>query len=309
MISEQTPEPHASLSSVASGRRVPPIQPSDVDVCLFRLGLSQGCLHGLWQVLESEGVDLTLLQTFIEQNRWLEERLLRVASQLPHLGKQGPDTLEEFYETLPAGDIPRLVLAAYLQQVFAGSEGDYGWSESEHWSHAVFVACVNEEIARRAGVPEAVAFAVGLTHGIGRYLVAWHLQQWGSHVGNKGAINAEQLKEEATRFGMNQCDIGALILERLGFPEQVCIPVKWFRFPQLAPGHRAACERLEQAIELVLKVRSQAPTGGSHGAELEVGQRHVLARALSQVRLIELALVSHPDVPLSGAEGFAELRD
>lgn len=269
---------------------VPALTLQDIDSDLRRLRLGRDCLAGVWRCIKEEGRASSALTAILNEEGWIAQRVVHVAQQVMGEDSGRVTQLSEAVKVLGASDVARIVFLSVMHRTFGGPEIAYGWSESDHWSHALFTGCAAEQIAAQLGYSPGLAFAAGISHGIGRYFIGWHCGRWGVRLENPGPVSSAQLREEATRFGMNQCDVGSVVLSRLGFGESLQMAVRWFCYPQFAGELAGDAERLQAAIELALIIRTQAGGSRNPWESLNGPQRHILELSLPRVRRFRTAL-------------------
>jgi hypothetical protein len=262
----------------------PPLTSLDIEADLRRLGLARGAWSPLALACSAQGGSLKPLVDLLDEDERLAEWVVTAAS----LAKGSPAIdLAEAVLQLGFEEVCRMVLLAHRQRYFADPHTVHGSTARQHLKQAVIAASLHEQIALALGHPARRAFAAGLMHGIGRSFVGWHCGRWGIRLNHTGEWSHRQVREETMRFEMNQCDAASEALGRLGFGEEITLPVRWWGHPQFAGPWSGDAERLQASVELAL-LQSDAVDreSGAHAENLTEPQRVILERALPRARFL-----------------------
>jgi putative nucleotidyltransferase with HDIG domain len=91
----------------------------------------------------------------------------------------------------------------------------------EEISHSLAVALICRELARGAGLPPDRTYTLGLLHDIGRLgLLVGFPDEYNQLLAQADRDSISLLDLEKRRFGMDHCDIGRILTEQWGLPEE-----------------------------------------------------------------------------------------
>ena len=126
---------------------------------------------------------------------------------------------------------------------------------SKQWRHSVATAVTAANLASRANVSEADVFSAGLLHDVGKLVfAAADTAPYTDVVQKSGDCGLSLANSEEETMGVTHAAVGARLLARWGFPENICTIVKCHH---QAPSHAAPFERKAAVIQVANYVAYQ----------------------------------------------------
>jgi putative nucleotidyltransferase with HDIG domain len=208
-------------------------------------------LPQLLTLLHQTDINVSKVVEVITFDQGLTANVLKMCNSAYIAAASPADTLEEAVTRLGFDNVYCLVAALTAGRVMSPVLRGYDLDEVELWKHSVATALAAQLIARNKGDDEAVAFTAGLLHDVGKVILPQALEHTYSLVLAESRANQSSLLETETKLlGVNHAEIGARLLERWEFPENLITAVGFHHQPAGAKPHDrlAACVYLGNMI-------------------------------------------------------------
>lgn len=191
---------------------------------------------------------LTDLASVIGRDPALTARVLHTSNSAAFRGaRKMVTTLPEAVKQLGFGNIRNIAMTLGIVEVMPAGESD-GFDPVRSWQHSFAVALLSEQLCV-AGDDEndsAIAYVIGLCHDLGEILFRTEFGREYSQIlraSNRGGVSLDDL--ELQMIGITQGELAAIILKKLGLPDNIRHPIEQFHASQnraLQPqSDRLAC--------------------------------------------------------------------
>ena len=153
------------------------------------------------------------------------------------------DSVDDAIMQLGFSDVYQIVAMLAFSDLLAGALPTYGLEPGEFWKRSVSCALAMEKLARKYSEDPGVAYTIGLLHGIGmifleREITEAPIIRFRSSLPEDMAIASEEMEI----FGINHAKVGAAMMRKWGFSDEVVVPVMCQFEPSEAGKHeRMAC--------------------------------------------------------------------
>ncbi|MBC2606972.1 HDOD domain-containing protein [Pelagicoccus albus] len=154
------------------------------------------------------------------------------------------DSVDDAIMQLGFNDVYQIMTMLAFSEIMAKPLETYALASGQFWRRSVACALAMERLARKYGEEPGVAYTIGLLHGIGMVFVEKEVRNRGGHVAFQNqlpedvAIAAEEMKI----FGVNHALVGASVMRRWGFSDEIVAPVRYQFEPSEAGNYeRMAC--------------------------------------------------------------------
>ncbi|MEY5008909.1 MAG: hypothetical protein RLZZ253_48 [Verrucomicrobiota bacterium] len=193
--------------------------------------------------------DLEDLAALLRLDAGITTIVFRVANTAAYNPHEAFLTLEEALARLGFAKAYRLVGIAALRQISDQGLPFYGISGSQFRQNALFTALVAELISQAAGACPQGAYTVGLLRSIGKLAMDSVTRKMSLEW--EGAVDAATEKE---LFGMDSCEVSALLLESWGFPSEIVRGMREVSDPEPA-------ERMSEVLQMAAGLAERAGYG------------------------------------------------
>lgn len=161
------------------------------------------------------------------------------------------DSIDDAIMQLGFCDVYKIVTMLAFSDLLAGPLPTYGLSAGQFWKRSVACALAMECLARKYGEDPGAAYTVGLLHGIGMVFLEREINKAPGISFNASLPEDVAIaREEMEVFGLSHAKVGAAIMKRWGFSEEVTIPVKC----QFEPSETGNFERMTCLISFAKRM-------------------------------------------------------
>lgn len=199
---------------------------------------SQRVLLQLIQILDDPDTEVRDIANVIKLDPGLATSLMRLANSAFFGMASTANTVEEAVSRLGSAEIFKLVAVIALSDMQKERMAAYPLSADEMWRLSLASAIVMETFARRLHMNHNLAYGLGLMHGVGKWMISECVEAYGPD--DMVAPRSDYLSYavwEQHNVGANHAEVGALMLERWGFPEELVQPIRYQFNPFEAPGN------------------------------------------------------------------------
>jgi HD-like signal output (HDOD) protein len=209
-------------------------------------------------------------------------------------------SLEEAVNRLGFREVYRVTSVAAAQQVMGEALPLYNMGKGELLDNSVSTAVLMVELCSRARRMDLDgAYTMGLLHSIGKVLINQYFLKHGLELYGSSAGESVDIMWERRLLGFDNAEVGAAILLKWNFPEEIVQPVKWQLSPLKAESHR-------EMAALLCVARTVAPfLKAVNGVPPDVAKIRVDREILDATGLDADAL---PDAAADARAGLEEMN-
>lgn len=165
--------------------------------------------------------------TLIKLDQTLATRVIKTGNSAFFAPRCGIDNIEDAVTYLGYDEVFRIITLVAFAKLLSGPLVCYGLSAGELWEKSVATAVTLEILSETHHAASNTGYTIGLLHSIGMVFVNKHLLTTKANAHFNLDDPPEALAaDEITTMGLTHADVGAHILERWKFPENVCEPVR-----------------------------------------------------------------------------------
>jgi putative nucleotidyltransferase with HDIG domain len=213
-------------------------RPFDVAAVLAKTAFLPGSVEiipRLLLLLDEPDVDSESIAEVIRVDAALTANVLRICNSAALGGVRRTDSLVDAITRLGFREIYLAVMKIVSSPIFASTQ-TRGCPRFNLWRHSFATAIGAQIIARRiSDEPEELVFTAALLHDVGKVVFAQARGPEYNRILEKcGEGNHDAFSEETTVFQTNHGEVGALLLERWKFPENIVAAVRHHHNPPLA---------------------------------------------------------------------------
>lgn len=217
-------------------------------------------VNDILATLEDENATLGALVHFVECDPVITARIVSIANSAALGGRHGKQLRDVHMAVSMIGlsRVREIVLAVSLAQFAQDSR-----MSSYFWEHSVAVAITAQELGRFTHISPDYALVAGLLHDIGQlwmarfYPLEFQMVRSTVDCSERGIIDVER-----QYFGMDHCEIGAILTTRWGLPQAVVSAVQSHHDPRLVLDEKLAdlthvAEVFSNALDLTGRAENQ----------------------------------------------------
>jgi putative nucleotidyltransferase with HDIG domain len=127
----------------------------------------------------------------------------------------------------------QIAISAYMNKTMDNAVEGYDLSPGELWLHSISVATTAEAIAKLLKVPDSSdVFISALLHDIGKLILGQFVKADSKHFDSIVTKGESMVRAEYMVLGTDHAEIGALILKKWSFPDDILNAVRWHHDPE-----------------------------------------------------------------------------
>jgi HD-like signal output (HDOD) protein len=216
----------------------PVLAPAEIVRAVRHLPSAPKILPRLKLLLRDGNSALDEIVSLVRLDPGLAMRVLQIANSPYFFTGARCLTVDEAVRRVGFDEIYSLVSYAVAAQVLNRPLVVYGIEPNELWARSVCCALAAEAIAEVTGDDQAIAYTLGLLHGVGMIAI----DEWALRAGQEVRLVVEDFPTEATKselaqLGFTQADAGAALLKEWEFPAEIIEPVEHQYAPRAAIVH------------------------------------------------------------------------
>lgn len=230
-------------------------------------------VNDILATLEDENATLGALVRYVERDPVITARVVSIANSASLGGRHGKQLRDVSMAVSLIG------LSRVREIVVAVSLADFAQKSqmsSYFWEHSVAVAITAQELGRFTHIAPDYALVAGLLHDIGQlwmarfYPLEFQIVRSTVDCSERGIIEVEQ-----QHFGMDHCDVGAILATRWGLPATVVSAIRAHHDPSQVLSEKLAdlihvAEVFSNALDLTGRAENQV-AALSEGACAAIG--------------------------------------
>jgi putative nucleotidyltransferase with HDIG domain len=193
----------------------------------------------LLALLNRPDTDSETVVKIINTDRQLAATVLKVCSSAYFAVDGFEPDLHQAVARLGFRAVYQLVAAVTSRHIFRGMPAGDGICPPELWRHSVTSAIASQMVARNLEEGELPLFTTGLIHDLGKIVLAQALgSAYGELVKQAGETQRSLPELEKEQLGVDHAEVGAHLLRKWKFPEQVIMAVRHHHHPLRAESHQ-----------------------------------------------------------------------
>jgi len=205
-----------------------PISLDFIDAQIKDLSAAPQILPKLQNLIRDCNTNPDDIFTLIKLDQTLTTRVIKTSNSAFFAPRSGIDNIEDAVTYLGYDEVFRIISLVAFAKLMSGPLACYGLSAGELWERSVATAVTLEALAENHNSASNTGYTIGLLHSIGMVFVNKHLQEMkASNCFDLEGEMEELAIDEVATMGMTHAEIGAHVLERWKFPENVCEPVQF----------------------------------------------------------------------------------
>jgi len=195
-------------------------------------------LPRLLGLLGQPNSDVSQVVDLIKYDPSLTVSVLKLCNSAFFASSRPADDIQEAITRLGFNQICRMVVAVTGFSTLFPPQKGYGYDVGELWKHSVASAVAAQTIAEDLGEESHVAFTAALLHDLGKIVLTEALESTYASIVEETEINQYSLLEtEKKLLGVEHAEVGARLLSRWSFPENLVAAVCHHHQPDMAKEH------------------------------------------------------------------------
>lgn len=253
----------------------------------------------LLTLMESDKTDAGDIADAISRDPALSSKILKVANSAYYGFSKGISSLEKAVPLLGFNMVQSLALSIGVLRSLPSGKKSTHFSQQDLWIHSLAVATVMKELGKRYGKgnDREYLFIIGLLHDIGKIVLDQYFGELFHRAieefHNLGNIELHQA--ETREIGVDHGEVGAMLLTRWKFPDNICNAIAVHHGSKIPEGTNAedvAMLRIADVLahELSLEEGENPMPPEIHDADLKI-----LEMDENQLEDIRSHLLDHKD--------------
>jgi len=187
----------------------------------------------LSMLLKEEDVSIEEIEKILRHDPGLAANVLRLANSAYFGMPTKVSTLKHAVMLLGVKRFAQIAVTASMNKAMNSAVEGYGLSPGELWLHSISVSTLSEALAKNRNVPEnSDCFTPALLHDLGKLVLGEFVKKELPDIERLVAEGVPFVIAEKEVIGTNHAEIGALILSKWRFPEDLINAVRWHHLPQ-----------------------------------------------------------------------------
>lgn len=234
----------------------------DVISQVEKLPPAPAVLPNLLNLLRDANSDPSEIIRLISLDPSLTAQVLRLSNSVFYAMSSPSDDLTDALNRIGFREIYKLVAMVCGQQLFNQSINSLFMGKGEMWEYSLATGFVMEQMAADLGVDATLAYTTGLLHSIGKLVITSHKTMDYADVFRiveARSISISQAEREL--WGVTSSEVGAALLRKWKFRDEIVNPIEYQSSPAQAPAFR------KQACMLHLSIWTVASLGLNYGKD------------------------------------------
>lgn len=184
-------------------------------------------------LLAEEDVSVDKIEKILRHDPGLAANVLRLANSAFFGVPSKVTTLKHAVMLLGVKRFAKIAVGACMQKTLDTAVEGYGLSPGQLWLHSIVVSTTAEALAKNRNLPEANDyFTPALLHDLGKLALAKFLKSERSTIDSLVSAGVPYVIAEKEVFDTDHAEIGALILAKWQFPDDIIHAVQWHHYPE-----------------------------------------------------------------------------
>lgn len=242
-----------------------PIELESLATDLDELSVSPQVLPKLQQMVADCNTNPDEIRDMIRLEPALSAMVLKTANSAYYNPGYHIDSVDDGIMHLGFSDVYQICTMLAFSDILANALPTYGMTAGNFWKRSVACALAMQRLARKYGEDPGAAYTIGLLHGLGmvyleKEIVKVPNLKFRNALPKDAAIAAEEIKI----FGVNHATVGASIMKRWGFSDDVVKPT----LCQFEPSEAGDHERMACLVSFAKRMIATIVNDESSGAPL-----------------------------------------
>jgi len=219
-------------------------------------------LPNLLNLLRDTNSDPGEIVGLIRLDPSLTAQVLRLSNSVYYAMGTTSCDLEEAVARIGFREVYKLVAMVCGQQLFNHALRSLFMNKGEMWEYSLATSFVMEQMAKDLGMDTTTCYTSGLLHSIGKLVITAHPTMEYAKVFDvveARGISIQQAEREL--WGVTSSEVGATLLRKWKFREEIVTPIEFQGNPAMAPSFR------KQACMLHLSIWTVASHGLNYGRD------------------------------------------
>jgi len=192
----------------------------------------------------------------------LTAQVLRLSNSVYYAATSTSYDLDEAIGRIGFREVYKLVAMVCGQQLFNHSIQALFLGKGELWEYSLATGFIMEQMATDLGMDPTSCYTAGLLHSIGKLIITSHpTMDYADvfRVVEARGISISQAEREV--WGVTNSEVGAALLRKWNFMEEIITPIEYQTCPAQAPSYR------KQACMMHLSIWTVASLGLNYGKD------------------------------------------
>lgn len=187
----------------------------------------------LRKLLAQEDVSMDEIEGILRLDPGLATNVLRLANSAFFGIPRKVETLKHAVTLLGIKRFAQIAVSASMSKTIDKAVEGYDLSPGELWFHSIAVSNTAEALARHKKLPVTNdVFTPALLHDMGKLVLGPFVKEERQKIGRIMATGQPLEVAEQMILGTDHAEIGALILDRWSFPDDIVNAVRWHHEPE-----------------------------------------------------------------------------
>jgi putative nucleotidyltransferase with HDIG domain len=184
-------------------------------------------------LISEEDVSIAEIEKILRHDPGLAANVLRLANSAFFGLSTKVSTLRNAVMLLGVRRFSKIAVGACMNKTMDTAVEGYGLSPGELWLHSIAVSTTAEALAKNRKLPETNDFFTpALLHDLGKLVLGKFVKAEQSKIDNLVADGVPFIIAEKEVLKTDHAEIGALILSKWSFPEDLINAVRWHHYPE-----------------------------------------------------------------------------
>ena len=226
-------------------------------------------------LISKEDVSIDEIEKILRHDPGLAANVLRLANSAFFGIPAKVSTLKNAVMLLGVKRFAKIAVGACMNKTMDTAVEGYGLSPGELWLHSIAVSTTAEALAKNRKLPEANDFFTpALLHDLGKLVLGKFVRAEQSKIDSLVADGVPFVIAEKEILKTDHAEIGALILTKWSFPDDLVHAVRWHHYPDGLEN-----SNLHPEIVYLANLMCHSNDGGEPGdGELNLPYSSVLER-------------------------------
>lgn len=186
----------------------------------------------LMEVLEDPNASLSRIEEILKLDPGMTTNVLKLSNSAYFGFPSRVGSVRKAVTLLGARRLKQLVLASCINAVMDRSIPGYELPTGKLWYHSIAVSVTAEGLAKELGIKEqGEIFTAALLHDIGKLVLGAFVSSELEEIEKRVATGVSFDAAEREVLGIDHGEIGAILLEKWAFPEELVHAVRWHHEP------------------------------------------------------------------------------
>lgn len=214
-------------------------------------------------LLAEEDVSTDEIEAILRHDPGLAANVLRLANSAFFGVPRKVETLKHAVTLLGVKRFAQIAVSASMSKAMDSAVEGYNLSPGELWLHSIAVSNTAEALARQKKFAETNdVFTPALLHDMGKLVLSQFVKEERQQIESITAQGVPLDVAEHMVFGTDHAEIGALILARWSFPDDIVNAVRWHHNPE---RNKNATTKSDMTYLSNLMCQSQGESGSADG--------------------------------------------